>query len=201
MIASISESPDGQHVLVNWFDQADSTTRAGVFDLDNGALLVSGMPVRDYAIFAAPGDIVGASDTRMERIDAASLEVLSSLPRAEGGSRHLAASRDGRTLLNVGFDGQARLYDLARGIPLADAISIDTSVLVTDETPIGAHLTADGKTLLTNSPAGVLAWDLRPKVQARAACEIAGREFTAEEWRTYFPGETQVATCAALTPR
>lgn len=67
------------------------------------------------------------------------------------------------------------------------------------ESSVGAQLAPDGSVLLTNSPAGVLAWDLRPDAQARAACAIAGRELSEEEWASYFPGEEQVATCAELT--
>lgn len=210
VIGSVSESPDGAHVVVNWFDQVDDHMRAGVFALDDGAMLVSGRPVEgdatdyatsyDYAVYTASGEIVGVSDTQVERVDPATLEVLSALPSAEGGSVYVAVSRDGRTLLNVGWDAQARLYDLTRGIPLGDAIVTHSGPLLELERPAGARLTADGETLLTNSPGGVLAWDLRPAAQARAACAVAGREFTAEEWATYFPGEKQVATCAELAP-
>ena len=51
----------------------------------------------------------------------------------------------------------------------------------------------------TASRDGIQLWDLVPEHQALAACEMAGRELSAEEWATYFPGEPQVATCAALT--
>ena len=45
---------------------------------------------------------------------------------------------------------------------------------------------------------GVVLWDLVPEHQARAACTLAGRELSEHEWATYFPGEPQIATCAAL---
>ena len=34
--------------------------------------------------------------------------------------------------------------------------------------------------------------------RVRSACEMVGRELSAQEWATYFPGEEQVATCAEL---
>lgn len=199
VIASVSESPDGAHILVSWFDQARQALEAGVFRLRDGELLVRGLHGREYLVYNGPDEIIAATDQRMERIDPETFEVTSTFPRAEGGNRHLSVSRDGQTFLSVGWDNRVRLYELPRGIPLGDALALETSF--TQDGPIGARLTADGKTLLTNSPAGVLAWDLRPKVQARAACAIAGRELTAEEWATYFPDDEQVATCAALAPR
>lgn len=196
VISSVSESPDGTHILVSWFDQARQALEAGVFRLGDGELLVRGLHDGEHLVYNGPQEIIAATDQRMERIDPETFEVTSTFPRPEGGNRHLSVSRDGRTLLSVGWDNQVRLYDLPRGIPLGDALGLETSV--TQDVPIGARLTVDGKTLLTNSPAGVLAWDLRPKVQARSACAVAGREFTTEEWNTYFPDDEQVATCAAL---
>lgn len=198
-IVSVSASPDGTRVLVNWYDSAVDHAEAGVFRLSDGELLVRGV-VSDDAIFTSSGGIIAAPNERIERIDPDSFDVISTLPRSTSGTIQLAASRDERTLLDVSFSGQARLYDLTRGIPLGDAI--DTAVDGTEQgLESGAQLTTDGKTLLTNSPTGVLAWDLRPAAQARAACAIAGRELSAEEWKTYFPGEKPVATCATVSGR
>ncbi len=36
----------------------------------------------------------------------------------------------------------------------------------------GGYLTADGETLITALPDGILLWDLVPEHQALAACEI-----------------------------
>lgn len=62
----------------------------------------------------------------------------------------------------------------------------------------GGQLSADGMTLFTNASDSIVMWSLDPAVQADAACDLAGREFSTEEWSTYFPGEEQVATCAVL---
>lgn len=197
-IFSISESPDGARAVISWWDRTSRETDAGVFRLEDGELLAGGLHGREQVIFTGLGEIVAGTDARMERIDPETFEVISTFPRAEGGNRLLVASSDGRTLLNVGWDNRVRLYDLTRDIPLGDVLALEAPL--DEQFPVGARLTSDGETLLTNSPAGVLAWDLRPAAQARAACALAGREFTAEEWATYFPGEKQVATCAELAP-
>ena len=101
-------------------------------------------------------------------------------------------SLDGRTLLNVGWNNRLTLYDLTRDIVLGEPI--DTSGAGVR----GGYLSADGKTLITALPDGILLWDLVPEHQALAACTLAGRELSEQEWATYFPGEEQVATCATL---
>jgi hypothetical protein len=54
----------------------------------------------------------------------------------------------------------------------------------------------NGDTLATNTPAGIVLWDLNPDHWETAACRMAGRNLTADEWTTYFPDEKPRATCA-----
>jgi WD40 repeat protein len=54
----------------------------------------------------------------------------------------------------------------------------------------------NGDTLATNTPAGIVLWDLNPDNWETAACRMAGRNLTADEWATYFPEEEPRATCA-----
>lgn len=191
---SVSQSTDGETVVVNWLDAGIGRTQAGVFRLSNGKLLARGLLDHDRTILLSDGDLISVTSRGIFRVDAATLEPVSTLSRSSASSDLLMASADGRTLLNVSFDNRLQLFDLTRDIPLGDAIDVTAF-----EQGPGGYLTADGMTLLTNGPAGVVAWDLRPAQQARAACMIAGRELTDEEWGTYFPGEDQVATCAAFT--
>ena len=86
------------------------------------------------------------------------------------------------------------LYDLTADIALATPIDSDVPAPYLR----GGYLTADGETLLEALPDGIRVWDLRPAEQASKACALAGRELTAEEWSTYFPGEEQIDTCAEL---
>ncbi|WP_345802931.1 BTAD domain-containing putative transcriptional regulator [Microbacterium sp. AZCO] len=192
-VGGISESADGSTVAVNWWDDNLGYAQTALFRLADGHLLSQGIPGRNTSLVTDAGTIIAVGDESIERVDPNSLQPISTLAQSDGGSVYLTDSLDERTLLNSAGNNRVRLYDLAADIPLGDAIDGDT--------PLGwpgGFLTADGKTLLTNSPAGVLAWDLRPSSEAKAACALAGREFRPAEWNTYFPGEPRVATCAAL---
>jgi hypothetical protein len=46
-------------------------------------------------------------------------------------------------------------------------------------------LRADGAELAVNVPAGIAVWDLRPSSHADAACRMAGRDLTRDEWLAY----------------
>jgi hypothetical protein len=46
-------------------------------------------------------------------------------------------------------------------------------------------LSADGTELAVNVPAGIAVWDLRPSSHADAACKMAGRDLTRDEWIAY----------------
>ncbi|MGX5772733.1 nSTAND1 domain-containing NTPase [Microbacterium trichothecenolyticum] len=192
-IGSVSQSADGEIVVVNWLDQGIGRSQVGVFRLSDGRVLARGLFDHDRTIILPDGDLISVMARGIQRVDAATLEPVSTLSRSSASSNVLMASVDGRTLLNVGFDNRLQLFDLTRDIPLGDAIDMSAY----DQGP-GGFLAADGTRLLTNGPAGVMSWDLRPAEQARAACAIAGRELTEEEWDTYFAGDDRVATCAAL---
>jgi hypothetical protein len=43
----------------------------------------------------------------------------------------------------------------------------------------------DGTELAANIPSGIALWDLRPSSQAEAACRMAGRDLTDDEWKAY----------------
>jgi hypothetical protein len=86
------------------------------------------------------------------------------------------------------------LYDLPANIALATPIDSDVPGWLLR----GGYLPADGETLLEALPDGIRIWELRPAKQASNACALAGRELSAEEWSTYFPGEEQISTCAWL---
>lgn len=192
-VGSVSASRDETLVAVNWFDEAVGDTETAVFRLADGELLVRGLPQRDRTLITGDDQIIAVANETAQRVDIDTLRPTSTLPRAEGASQALTESLDGRTLLNVGFDNRLRLYDLTLDIALGDAIRGDA-----DADYPGGFLSPDGETLYTNTPGGILAWELRPAAQARAACALAGRELSTEEWSTYFPDEAKVDTCGAL---
>ena len=58
-----------------------------------------------------------------------------------------------------------------------------------------------GRAMLTNSPDGVLLWDLDPAHHAEAACRLAGRDLTRAEWTTYLGDvDPYEETCVRVLP-
>ncbi|HEX5730987.1 hypothetical protein, partial [Microbacterium sp.] len=181
--------------VITWGNELNALTETGVFDIASGELLVRGLRDLHFS-HAVDGDqLIGVARNYARRYDIHTLEPISALARAIGGSQLLSVSNDGRTLLNVGFNNALTLYDLTADIALATPVDGD----VFGPYLVGGYLTADGETLLEALPDGIRLWELRPAVQALHACAMAGRELAEEEWATYFPGEERVETCAALT--
>lgn len=174
--SSVSAAPDGSRVLV-------TTGRAGVFttwmlDADDGAKL---SPMLEGPTITAlvGGTVVGAEGTRLLTYSVDNLEPTGSLAGTSGGTTVLQASTDGRTLLATGTDGSATLFDVTGGVRLGDVIptaGVDR---------FAASLRPDGRELAVVIDDGIQLWDLDPESQAAAACRIAGRDLTQQEWDTY----------------
>jgi hypothetical protein len=59
-----------------------------------------------------------------------------------------------------------------------------------------AAFRADGSTItLVSSTGGISVWDPTPEAARRAACRIAGRELTDDEWRRYLPDRERRKVC------
>jgi DNA-binding SARP family transcriptional activator len=198
---SVSETSDGRRAVVTY--EAGGDTATGVFDIASGERLASGPHGLEAVQVVGADRVIGVSASQARLYDLATLEPVSSLPRAIGGGQNISVSADGRTLLDVGWNNALTLYDLTAGIALGAPLRSElTSYELSDGRPVGfrvgGFLTADGNTLLERVANGIRVWDLRPAEQASNACALAGRELTEEEWSTYFPGEEQVATCTEL---
>lgn len=175
-----SETPKGDRAVLSWWNDLEGQTITGVFDVATGERLGEGLIGHDGSIALSDEQFITVSNETVQRIDLDTLEPLGSLPRAAGGSRVLSVSPDGRTLLNVGWNHRVTLYDLTRDVVLGDPLQTESG-----DDAIAATLSADGRSLLTTAPDGVLVWSLDPAEQAKAACRIAGRELTEAEWSTY----------------
>lgn len=189
---SASTTPDEARVAFTWWNAKSNVLETAVFDIQTGELLVKGLRGVDSTLVIGPDELIAVTGQTAQRVALDTLEPLSSLARATGGSWAMDVSLDGRTLLNVGWNNRLTLYDLTRDIVLGEPI------VPGDAGVRGGYLTADGRTMVTALTDGILLWDLVPEHQALAACEMVGRELSAQEWATYFPGEPQVATCAEL---
>ena len=102
------------------------------------------------------------------------------------GDAPLWFSADGRYALS-GSDGKARLWDLRAAVQIGDPFPND------DDFQLDGN---DGLKLLTAVGDHMLLWNLDPATWLAIACRAAGRNLSAEEWRTFGPaGEPYHQTC------
>ncbi|HTH05343.1 MAG TPA: WD40 repeat domain-containing protein, partial [Ilumatobacteraceae bacterium] len=174
---NISTNPDGSRVLVtNW---ADSTISSMLFDGDTGKRLKTGLEGSPWTVLTARGEIVAATNNRIVRYDADTFERIGSLPGVSGGIDTISVSPDGRTLSVYAMNETVSVYDLVAGIRLGDPISVSS------EWTFSGVFSADGGEMAVNVPAGIAVWDLKTSSQAEAACSMAGRDLTRDEWNAY----------------
>ncbi|MEN0072669.1 MAG: hypothetical protein AAGC63_16940, partial [Propionicimonas sp.] len=188
--STVSESRSGDRLVVTWWEDAELVSFTSVFDLTTGAELTRGLVGTKRTWVTASDEVVGFAEDRITVSALDTLEVRRTLPRPGGVPRTLAVSADGRTLLATTYDQRVWLYDLAAGTRLGDPLTSDVAGW------FPAYLNPDGRSLVLNTSAGVVRWDLDPAHQVEAACRLAGRELTAAEWSTYLAGlGSQRAAC------
>jgi WD40 repeat protein len=115
----------------------------------------------------------------------------------------LAFSPDEKTLAAAGFNGTIRLWSIEECQPLGKALKGPLGWAVS------VAFSRDGRTLasghyvyssLSDAPSLFL-WDVDPASWRDRACRIAGRNFSAEEWREYQGTEIPYeCTCPKLPP-
>ena len=93
------------------------------------------------------------------------------------------------TLASSGGDGSVALMRGDTGEPLG-------SVTTPGNAMSGADFTADGHALVigTNSQ-GIYEWDTGVSAAVEAACQMAGRDLSRQEWKANFGGATYRRTC------
>jgi WD40 repeat protein len=154
-----------------------------VFDGSTGRVLAQNPDGAIANVGVSPLGLVVATsvDGTIGVYDGETLVKLSSLPGARGYVQNIFFSADGTTMIGAGNDGSVSVYDLPSGTRIGDAIDMDRG----DRSPTA--LRADGTMVAieTASDDGVELWDLDPSHLVAAACTIAGRNLTREEWATY----------------
>jgi WD40 repeat protein len=198
----LSISPDGDRVAVTyWENEFPRSETEGLTSeqlelhlsiadaaehrvLDDEVMLVS-----DHVLLA-DGDLIGLEDNRIGRYTTEPLARVGTVAGAAGGLYAPSLSRDARTLLVMAADGTALLYDAPTGTRIGEPLRTDGRTLGV------AVLRPDGLEMAVSMPDGVTLWDLDPAHQFEYACQLAGRDLTDAEWRTYLAdlGEPQ-STC------
>jgi WD40 repeat protein/DNA-binding SARP family transcriptional activator len=108
----------------------------------------------------------------------------------EGFVQYIAWTPDDSALASSGGDGSVSLMDGDTGQPLG-------AVLTPGRAMVGADFTSDGQSLvIASNNQGVYEWDTRVSAAVAAACQMAGRDLSREEWKVSFSGSTYRRTCA-----
>jgi WD40 repeat protein len=114
-------------------------------------------------------------------------------------------SDEDERLLVLGNDRVARLYDVPSRTQLGTDIAPGDAapgfvLFVTSTWMRGAAIRDDGREMAITTDAGIVLWDLDPARWTAAACEVAGRNLTRDEWDTYIGDLTPYRkTCPDLT--
>jgi WD40 repeat protein len=182
-------SPDG-HYLVSGMDNG----RVAVFDLRSHRL-VTELPVYpgsvitnvvefspDGRLLAVGGDPGQVSAWRVGSWTRAwTANVVS-----DGETGFIRFSPDSR-LVSVDGGGKLLLFDATTG----EAIGTPLTTV-----NLASGFAPDGRSMLVmDGTAGVHRFDIDPRSWVRRACDIAGRDLTAEEWRLYLPDQPRTPVC------
>lgn len=133
----------------------------------------------DRLVMSINGMLVGLAGGELHFHDLLTLQPLSApLQASTGFVGYLEFSADDSLMAASGGDRVARLFDVASRTQLGDSIRLPRD-------DVGAALRPDGGELAADSAEGVALWDLDPAHWTQAACRVAGRNLTEEEWHTY----------------
>ena len=151
-------------------------------DPTSGAVVArSSFPLPIYPATAGAGVLIAyGPDGELLALDPDTLNVEGAFPNIRNIVADASLSTDGQRLIVLGADRELRVFDVTTRTELADPI--DT--VVGD----GAALRIDGKEMAVSTDHGVVIWNLDPARWVKAACELAGRNLTPDEWDRYLGG-------------
>ena len=123
--------------------------------------------------------LVGTSAGEITEYDLDTLRPIASFPVARGLVNTLQFSADSTTLLATSLDQTVSIYDVATRTRIGDPITAAAPFVYP------GFLRPDGKGAAVTVRDGGAIWDIDPEHLADAACELADRNLTDIEWRTY----------------
>ena len=177
--------PDGETLLVVTADNVlsialtDPLLRATTLFRNDG---ITGLAVRPDGVEIA----VAHGDGHIDLVELAGLQRRTiDRPDESISIDTLAYSGDGELLASLSGTGDLYLHDVGSGRLL----------MRTQWWPLDLLALGDGSQFLTVTPTGVVRWDFAPAQLADAACSLAGRQLTHEEWTTYMPAMPYSPTC------
>jgi WD40 repeat protein len=193
-------SPDGRPYTLT-FDPTRSGPTDALQRRDPASLAeqasTTGAVVGPRVLVAGSGVLV-LSTTRGDHylLDPDTLQVTGSLPATRGFFTDLALDAGEHRLLALGADNELRLYDLDARLQLGVGLSFSAAVPSDTVGKRGLALRPDGHQAAFVVPGGIAIWDLDPGHWVTAACELASRNLTREEWKTYLGASFEYrATC------
>ncbi|MFB7891407.1 BTAD domain-containing putative transcriptional regulator [Microbacterium sp. NPDC056044] len=171
-LQTLTPLPDGSGIVATmWIGDGWLTA---VYDND-GTQRAAGLPTSSRSTVTDAGEIVANTMTELRRYTL-DLEPLGPLPA--GVNQGMDLSTAGSTLLAWSRDPGIAVIDLESRRQLGGWIPSNASATI-------VWPDADGTGFLASGARHVAHWTLDPDAHAAAACRIAGRELTAEEWSTY----------------
>jgi DNA-binding SARP family transcriptional activator/WD40 repeat protein len=187
---SVSETDDGRRAIISG---GDGTF---VYSMHTGKRVAGRLPDINSSLIVGHTLVGSSFDGSVNLYDVDTLRPVATLPGSRGYAQQMAASVDGRTLLVRGGDRTVSIYDLPSRTRIGEPLEIDA-----DDSNV-ALLRSDGKTMALGGGArGIQIWTLQPDRWASAACSMAGRNLTHEEWHTYLSwAGAYRRTCTAYPP-
>ncbi|MEO6414007.1 MAG: BTAD domain-containing putative transcriptional regulator [Pedococcus sp.] len=189
-VGTVALSDDGSRAL------ASADGHVSLLDLDRGSIAdFADLGIEPCVFSWAPGGgtaVVSGSDSSPD--GGAAVAVLDTSDLSLRTKRVGPETAGGCT---VAYSGDGRRFVSAEGnrVALWDAAG-DLVGTIRRQEGTAASFTPDGSTVLLASAQGSISyWDPRPEVEVEAACQIAGRDLTTEEWRANLPGRDYRVTC------
>ena len=180
-LVGLTGSPDGSRIAVSL------TTGVVVFDGRTGAEIARIDNRPDLrGVYFVTNDLIAISSLGGELTlhDVDTLATIRTLNGSRGFIDDIQPTLDGSVIAAKGGDSNVQLIDVASGTPLGGPIAIP------DGEWNGIALQPQGLQLVAGGGAadGMAIWDLDPEHWVDAACRLAGRNLTTEEWDTYLGG-------------
>jgi DNA-binding SARP family transcriptional activator/WD40 repeat protein len=142
---------------------------------------ISGDDLRSVFITVTDQLFVGSLGGELTMYDLDSLERIRSFGGSRGSVSQLLGTADGSLIATNGGDHNVILYDVESGV------SIGTPITIADEESNIIALSLDGRWLSVGGEAAdgshaTKIWNLDPETWTAAACNVAGRNLTRDEW-------------------